>query len=130
MSLDTPRSRARLADPYPDLRWEYVKGPSGALQRSGAEHWLICITRSATACPAENVATADIFMTRVPVERFVSGGPISFPMTKEQRYRPTPANPLPLTRPGPFFWTVAACNAAFGCRYQPSVRQSEIASTP
>jgi hypothetical protein len=127
--LMSPESGARLSDRYPQLKWEYVKGAFGTLQLSGVEHWLVCITRPGMACPQDTVAHTDMFVARVPVQRTVSGGPIRVDQTKEQRYSVTAGNPLSLTGTGPFIWTVAACNTAYGCRYQPNVRQIELAPT-
>lgn len=121
--LTDPPNGTKYAHRYPTFSWEYVKGWGGGLHLDGVEYWLVCVTKPNITCPAQPVVNLNSVVARVPVEIYRSGGPLNAIVTKEQTYRPSTA--ITLVDQGSLHWTVAACNATYGCRYQNNVRQIE-----
>lgn len=124
--LMQPQNGAKYAHRRPAFRWEYVKGPLGTLNLTGIDYWLVCVSKPGIACPSQPVNNPNTVVMRVPVQIYtVAAGPDQrWPATKDQEF--TPSTDLNLLGQGSLHWTVAACNTAYGCRYQQDVRQIEF----
>lgn len=100
--LNAPADNVQLPSLLPTLSW--TNG-----NQHGVEYFLVCIAKPNVSCPVQPGAQPHVFVARVQ-------NALGF--TPSQDLSPFMGHQLQ--------WTVATCNAALGCVYQPQYRRFHV----
>lgn len=119
-----PEDGSQAGTLRPGFHWTYMKSAEGRLAIDAVDYWLLCIARAGARCSTQVRTHSDHTVIRVARAGMSPTGAVPLGLTSIGF---VPSEPLALLDEGAVEWTVAACNALFGCRYQSRMRHLSLA---